>query len=475
MINFTLSHPLLQRACDRAGFFVPDEGLVFFGLRGAVPATGAPMRDFATTQDLRLSVIDHVTMACTIGQWDPAKQVLAVHLGSTVPNTGSLRAALAKGGPRANQLLPGRYLFRKGMHRADKPTGHRAFLQASFQPVRRSRDNLSFDSRDMIDLGSGIASWVGDNIHCAHSDTPQKFSSAGCQVICGWPKSAARGMAPETGPWAHFITTAHDAFPAQKDFVYVLFDAADFAEGSDLRQPDPVQIVRFGSVGAAAALVQEKLIAAGLLQGPPDGKFGRDSLAALIAFQTRHLSADQVDGVCGPVTAQALGITLPGLAGSARPTTALTIVPPEGPVTDIPDDSDPAPMTIAAPRSEPLSAAQDKTMTHDDDLADIRAKLDHLTAQYPELTPINAALGPFLGRLLDGRKTAIGVIGALLTAFADSGNTEMHAAFEKLLPLLTAAAPMLNPLFLALTLWGALGKIEKKLVTRPDTRQGAKG
>ena len=104
-----------------------------------------------------------------------------------------------------------------------------------------------------------------------------------------------------------------------------------------------------------------------------------------------------------------------------------------------------------------------------DDLAEIRTQLERLAAQYPELTPLNAALGPFLGRLLDGKKTVIGVVGAVLTTLLTPGGanaTDVQALFAKLQPMLTGAAPILQPLFIALTLWGALGKIEKRLVNK---------
>lgn len=90
----------------------------------------------------------------------------------------------------------------------------------------------------------------------------------------------------------------------------------------------------------------------------------------------------------------------------------------------------------------------------------------------PTLGPVNAALGMTLGHLLDGRKTAFGIIGAMLTALASPGNAmptgeAFQLARPALVQILTileplvAASPFLQPVFLALTAWGVLGKLEK--------------
>jgi hypothetical protein len=85
------------------------------------------------------------------------------------------------------------------------------------------------------------------------------------------------------------------------------------------------------------------------------------------------------------------------------------------------------------------------------------------------LGQVNGALGETIGSLLNGKKTAIGVIGSLLTAWLSSvpalpaGVTP--SGIMGLLQLVAGSVPGLSgftmPLFLALTAWGALGKIEK--------------
>ncbi|WP_234828189.1 lysozyme [Sinorhizobium fredii] len=100
----------------------------------------------------------------------------------------------------------------------------------------------------------------------------------------------------------------------------------------------------------------------------------------------------------------------------------------------------------------------------------------------PELTPVNGALGKAIGHALDGRKTAIGVVGMLAT-------TILPIFLPQLAPVAAIAAPLIDgaanagnaaaaatqaggglgrelvaasfPVFAAMTGWGAMGKIEK--------------
>lgn len=99
----------------------------------------------------------------------------------------------------------------------------------------------------------------------------------------------------------------------------------------------------------------------------------------------------------------------------------------------------------------------------------------------PDLTPVNGALGKTLGNALDGRKTAIGVIGMLAT-------TLLPIFFPQLAPVTAIAAPLIEgaanagataaathaggglgselvtaafPVFAAISGWGVMGKVEK--------------
>ena len=85
------------------------------------------------------------------------------------------------------------------------------------------------------------------------------------------------------------------------------------------------------------------------------------------------------------------------------------------------------------------------------------------------LGQVNGALGDTIGSLLNGKKTAIGVIGGLLTAWLSSVPALPAGATPSgilgLLQLIAGSVPGLSgftmPLFLALTAWGVLGKLEK--------------
>lgn len=78
------------------------------------------------------------------------------------------------------------------------------------------------------------------------------------------------------------------------------------------------------------------------------------------------------------------------------------------------------------------------------------------------LGQVNGAFGETLGNLLNGKKTAIGIIGALLTSVLSQ--VPAGSGLGQVLAMLTPAAglsPYTMPLFLAVTAWGALGKLEK--------------
>jgi peptidoglycan L-alanyl-D-glutamate endopeptidase CwlK len=81
------------------------------------------------------------------------------------------------------------------------------------------------------------------------------------------------------------------------------------------------------------------------------------------------------------------------------------------------------------------------------------------------LTPVNAALGTTIGKLLDGYKTGIGVIGSVLTALV-APTAETGIAPGALAPL-AAAVPFLQQVMLGLAAWGVLGMAEK-WIKRPQ-------
>jgi peptidoglycan L-alanyl-D-glutamate endopeptidase CwlK len=83
------------------------------------------------------------------------------------------------------------------------------------------------------------------------------------------------------------------------------------------------------------------------------------------------------------------------------------------------------------------------------------------------LTPVNAAFGQWLGKLLDGRKSALGILGVLASALlspATAGGAATTSPLGELIPIIGSIpglAPIMMPISLALTAWGLLGKIDK--------------
>jgi peptidoglycan hydrolase-like protein with peptidoglycan-binding domain len=78
------------------------------------------------------------------------------------------------------------------------------------------------------------------------------------------------------------------------------------------------------------------------------------------------------------------------------------------------------------------------------------------------LGQVNGALGQTIGNLLNGKKTALGLLGAVATPLLTQASAT--TALGPILALLTPAAGLSGfalPIFLGLTAWGVLGKMEK--------------
>ena len=78
------------------------------------------------------------------------------------------------------------------------------------------------------------------------------------------------------------------------------------------------------------------------------------------------------------------------------------------------------------------------------------------------LGQVNGALGQTIGNLLNGKKTALGLLGAVGTPILSK--VSETAALGPLLGALTPAIGLSGfalPVFLGLTAWGVLGKMEK--------------
>lgn len=340
MAGMTITGQILELASKRNNFAIPPEGLIFFGIRGAISQADHDPR-FQGEHALDFAAVNYRDMRCTLGQWNRADNQIAVFQGSTVPSAVSIFSARAKGGKGANRLIPGRYLYEKGIHKPDKPSGHRAFRQAIFFPVQRTANDLAYDSNDPIDFGTGAGSFVWDNLHSAYSDALDRYSSAGCQVIRGQPRSASRGEQPETGHWRMFIDTAYNRFSEQRTFNYLLFTAEEIGTLITADTAMVSQVIRYGSSGKLAQDVQNALKAEGFQIVDSEGNFGRSSLQALVDYQARKFGKGGSDGVCGPNTFAALGLKPPSVrSGKLKLEPAGTALPSDGTTSDIPDEAD---------------------------------------------------------------------------------------------------------------------------------------
>ena len=192
------------------------------------------------------------------------------------------------------------------------------------------------------------------------------------------------------------------------------------------------------------------------------------------------------DGISGPLTMatvarfqQANGLSPSGVADAA--TTAAIERRLRTPVQPVPVPTPSAPTDIIAllerlvilieklkaqrPVTDPSSAAsQSERLRKTVDL--LRAILSPGAAGTagtpPPLGQVNGALGQTIGNLLNGKKTAIGLLGAVITPILSA--VPPGSGLGQVLAMLTPAAglsPYTMPIFLGLTAWGVLGKMEK--------------
>jgi uncharacterized protein (TIGR02594 family) len=84
------------------------------------------------------------------------------------------------------------------------------------------------------------------------------------------------------------------------------------------------------------------------------------------------------------------------------------------------------------------------------------------TASTVALGPVNGALGQTIGNLLNGNKSAIGIIGSLATSVLQQVGPSV--SMSSVLPFIASSAGLGSvamPIFLAIAAWGVLGKLEK--------------
>lgn len=134
----------------------------------------------------------------------------------------------------------------------------------------------------------------------------------------------------------------------------------------------------------------------------------------------------------------------------------------------------PAPLDEVLPIIQQLAAAIQKLNAQAKPTTEIpmqpadqlRQLMEFLTAVLPGAKPVlgqvNGALGETIGNLLNGKKTAIGIIGSLLTSLLSA--VPSGTGLSQILSAITPAAGLSGfamPIFLAMTAWGVLGKFEK--------------
>lgn len=305
MGKFTLTTQVLSKLCAVNHFSIPDTELIFLGIRGALPINYDDS-SFQNAIDLNTTEVNYTNPRCTLIQWKRATGQLAAFAGSTVPHRKFILHAMQVNGNGTNCLLTAYYKdFRKGIHKAASLTASEAFVQTQARGFRRTTDNLTYDTDDRVEFDN-----PGDNLHAAWcGGLNQDYSSAGCQVVIGYPKCKQRGEASiNTGAWSIFHDNAYRI--AQTSFPYVLltgFEAMAVASKANQKLPSKL---RFGSSGEMVKSLQQALKQKGFYEGNIDSDFNLRTLKALLGFQKQNFGNGGADGVCGVNTAAALTMPL---------------------------------------------------------------------------------------------------------------------------------------------------------------------
>src|SRR5262245_26294064 len=203
---FALTANLLGRLCQINSFQVPDQGMIFFGLRGCLPVNPDD-QTLGAERGVEIVTCDSVYPRCTLGQWSPEQGTLAVFVGSTVPHMKYIKTSLQNNGKGTNQLMTGLYRdYRKGVHKAGTSKASDAFRQTEGHPVRRTADDFDFDDDDRVEFTNPY-----DNIHAGWcmGINQNHFASAGCQIVVGYPRCAFRNDEPDVGAWKAFKENAY--------------------------------------------------------------------------------------------------------------------------------------------------------------------------------------------------------------------------------------------------------------------------
>jgi len=300
---FHLSDSVLRRLLAQNHFaLAPSDGVVLVGLRGALPVNEADWEPGAEKL-IEVSAVDYRHPRCTFAVWNTDSATIAHYSGSTVPAQVNISAAVPHEGRGVNMLDFGFLAHGKGPHPLDDGAvnQHAAFRQAKPFPYRRTADDDLFETEDRVEVG-----WPGDNIHCGYCESSAKpfTSSHGCQVVCGFPLRPNKPGSKDIGAWPRFRDLAYAS--GQKSFRYMLLPGSAASAAALSEAGTLPATLRYGSTGELVKALQKQLKAKGLLASRADGDFGGDTLLGLIELQ-RQLGVSP-DGICGPHTAEALGI-----------------------------------------------------------------------------------------------------------------------------------------------------------------------
>ena len=302
-MTFTFKEKHLKRLCELNFFPVPTIGMIFFGLRGCLP-TNVDNCNFSDEHTLVVQELNYTNPRCTLGQWLPEKGTIALFPGSTVPHRNYISSSIGKNGVGTNQLSTGFYLdYRKGIHKAGKPTAHEAFRQTQGRPIRRTADDYDYQNDDKVDFINPY-----DDLHAAwcQSVNSINYSSAGCQVIIGYPKCPSPGHTSNIGPWKVFHDNAYGI--AQQSFPYVLMEGRDAERVAESEDKNLSVRLRFGSENQLVSELQTALRDEQFYEGEIDFRFQERTWKAVMNFQTARFGPLADDGIVGPVTAEALKI-----------------------------------------------------------------------------------------------------------------------------------------------------------------------
>jgi Putative peptidoglycan binding domain len=307
MAQFTFSADHLKKSLEINCFSFSSTGMILFGIRGAI-LKSSTANNFQFSHSIEKVDVDYLSPKCIIGIWKPNEKLIALFSASTVPHLDYIRAHFEHRA-KANAMMPGYYsFFEKGFHNpADIRRAHEALRLATNIAFRRSTNDLKFENNDDVEVGN-----PNDNMHASYSSNLNtKYSSAGCQVIVGQPKCEFRGITSEnTGEWKAF----HDIIygnSLQTKFDYCLLRGID-AEFMAINATTPLKIrLRFGSEGDFVKNLQTKLTERGFFKTNIDGGFGKNTLRAVLDFQTKTFGISEADGVVGKNTAAALSLELP--------------------------------------------------------------------------------------------------------------------------------------------------------------------